>query len=290
MARKNKNVYQMKKFLLLAVAAVIPVLMSAQAQINTKKVKIEDFTEKTLKVVLGGNLFFDQVFKDEVQNRWRISPFEFCSPQEFEELKTDSDYYFLLLVKGQFRKEMEPGLSMITVVKGGENASKGLNRMLDVVTVPIMSLKDPSGREFAFLPAILDILQEHILLSMEKDVAGYSGLELYTAKIGKTDGKKILFAEEDLSDEITDKVRKVYFKNGIGAAPADSVDRVMSDNTPDTIVSFTVTPADSRNGSFCYKMLIDAQTHELYYYRKHRLNSHTGPGFLLEDIHRIATR
>ena len=48
----------MKKFLILALAIMIPVTMSAQAQINTKKVKIEDFTEKTTKVVLTGNIFF----------------------------------------------------------------------------------------------------------------------------------------------------------------------------------------------------------------------------------------
>ena len=68
----------MKKIILAAVSVLVPVIMSAQAQINTKKEKIEDFTEKTTKVVLTGNMFFDQTFMEEVQNRWRISPFEFC--------------------------------------------------------------------------------------------------------------------------------------------------------------------------------------------------------------------
>ena len=280
----------MKKIILFALAVIIPLAASAQAQINTKKVKIEDFTEKTMKVVLSGNLFFDQVFKDEVQNRWRISPFEFCSLDEFEKIKTDEDYYFLMIVKGQFRKEAEPGLTMLSIMKGGAAASKGLNKMLDVVTVPIMSTKNPSGREFVFLPALLDILQEHILLSMEKDVAAYSGLGTYTVNLGETDGMEIVFAEEDLSDEITENARKLYFRNGISVEKADMADEIMADNKPDTLVSFTVSPDGNAPGSYCYKMLIDAGTHKLYYFRRHKITKRFGPGFLLEDINRIATR
>ena len=279
-----------KKVILSLAVAMLPLISSAQAQINTKKMKIEDFTEKTTKVVLTGNLFFDQVFKDEVQNRWRISPFEFCSLSEFEKIKTDDGYYFLMAVKGQFKKESEPGLVMLSVMKGGEEASKGLNRMLDVVTVPIMSADNPTGREFVLLPALLDILQDHILLSMERDVAAYSGLSNYTMNLSSSENMDIVFAEEDLSDAITENVRKVYFKNGISVTDADTADEIMMNQTPETLVSFTVYPTDGKKGSYCYKMLIDAATHELYYYRKHRITSKFGPGFLLEDLNRIATR
>ncbi len=268
----------------------MPLLASAQAQIDTKKMKIEDFTEKTTKVVLTGNLFFDQVFKDEIQNRWRISPFEFCSMAEFEKIKTDDSYYFLMMVKEQFRKESEPGLAVLSVMKGGEAASRGLNRMLDVVTVPLMSAENPSGREFVLLPALIDILQEHILLSMERDIAAYSGLSNYTMNLSRSEGMKIVFAEDDLSDAITEKVRKVYFRNGIEVMDTDSADELMMSHTPETLVSFTVYPSDWKKGSYCYKMLIDAATHELYYYRRHKLSTKFGPGFLLEDINRIATR
>ena len=42
----------MKKFLILIVAAMMPFLAGAQAQINTKKMKIADFPQKVTKVVL----------------------------------------------------------------------------------------------------------------------------------------------------------------------------------------------------------------------------------------------
>ena len=82
----------MKKILILLVAALsIPALMAAQAQITTKKVKIEDFTEKVTKVVLSGNMFYDSTLKEAVREHWTISPYEFCSIEDFQEMKTDAD-------------------------------------------------------------------------------------------------------------------------------------------------------------------------------------------------------
>lgn len=280
----------MKKIIVLAIAVLMPVIMSAQAQVNTKKVKIEDFTEKTTKVVLTGNIFFDQSLKDEVQNRWRISPFEFCTLKEFEKLKTDDSYYFLMTVKGQFRKETRPGLTMLSVMKGGAAAEKGISKMLDVVTVPVMSTDDPSGREFVFLPALLDIIQEHILRSMETDVAGYSGLSSSNMDISEAETKDIIMAEEDLADGISEEELESLEADGIYVADTDTVDEMMMSHTPNAVLSYTVYPADKAAGSFCYKMLIDAQTHKLYYFRKHRLSKKFGAGFLPEDLYRIAER
>lgn len=280
----------MKRIFLIAAAFIVPIAMSAQAQIDTKKVKIEDFTEKTTKVVLTGNIFFDQSLKDEVVGRWRISPFEFCSLEEFDELKTDDSYYFMLMVKSQFRKESRPGLSMLSVVKGGPEAEKGIGRMLDVVSVPLMSAENPTGREFIFLPAILDIIQEHIVRSMETDVAGYSGLSTYNENMTEAAGKDIIIAEEDLSSEISPEIMKEFEARSIFTADADTVDEMMLDNTPNALVSFTVYPADEAPGSYCYKMLIDAQTHKLYYFRRHKISKRNGPGFLIEDLDRIADR
>ena len=64
----------MKKITAIVLALAFSVISYGQAQITTKKVKIEDFMEKTIKVVTSGNMFFDQALKDEVMNRWRISP------------------------------------------------------------------------------------------------------------------------------------------------------------------------------------------------------------------------
>ena len=134
----------MKKILLFFAFAIMTASAFAQAQIDTKKVKISDFTQKVTKVVLTGSALYDGVLQDEVAARWRISPYEYCTIDEFNSLKGSDKYYFLITTKGQFKKEAEPSLQFLTLVKGGSNASKGIDEMLEIVSMPISSADDPS--------------------------------------------------------------------------------------------------------------------------------------------------
>ena len=280
----------MKRFLISVIAVLIPVSMFSQAQITTKKMKLEDFPEKVTKVVLSGNMFIDGSIEDAVKNWWTVSPYEFCSFQEFESLKGKEDYYFLMVVTGQFRKESVPGLAMLSLVKGGKGSDLSLDKMLEVVTVPICSADYPSGREITFMPALIDIVQNHVLASMERDYSAYGGLETNSTRLDAARSKRIVIADPDLSSEVDDAFLEDLPGDRIEIVPEADADALLEAGVSNTLVSYTVSPYDAGPGSYCYKMLIDTQTHSLYYYRKHRISKNAGPGFLPEDISRIARR
>ena len=181
----------MKKALAILAAVLLPVLTWGQAQINTKKVKIGDFTQKITKIVLTGNDFIDTAFKDEVTARWRVSPYEFCTLDEFNSLKGSDEYYFLMITKGQFKKDLSPTIQFMTLIKGGQGADKGIDGMLEIVSLPIAAAQFPSGREIAYIPAFLDIIQDYTLDSMEKDANAYGGLTNYTANIVRSEDLRI---------------------------------------------------------------------------------------------------
>lgn len=272
----------MKKILMIIALALMSASAFAQAQIDTKKVKIGDFTQKVTKVVLTGNALFDGVLQDEVAARWRISPYEFCTLEEFNSLKGSDKYYFLITTKGQFKKETEPSLQFLTLVKGGSKASKGIDEMLEIVSLPIASAEDPSGRELVFLPVFLNIIQGYTLDSMDKDYNAYLGLSNYTSNISNASEMNIVFSESDIEPTVEESDCASFV-----VTDEDSADEFITKNTPNTLVSYVVAPAEPVNGSFCYKMLIDAQTYDLYYYRKHRINAKSGVGFLPYDIRSI---
>jgi hypothetical protein len=275
----------MKKLLMILAAAIIPMIAGAQAQILTKKVKISDFTEKMTKVVLTGNEMFDLSLQEEVKARWRVSPYEFCTWEEFMNDKNSSDYYFLLTTSGQFKKETEPALDMFSLVKGGTGAT--INSMMEVMFLPFASAEDPSGREFVFLPVLLDIIQDHTLKSMEKDMNGYVGLSGYSTNMTRTGHMQIVFSEDDLNSEITREYMDINFDSDIVVTDEDTADIHIFENTPNTLVSYVVAPTNGNIGSYCYKMLINAQTHEIYYFSRHKISKKYGVGFLTEDIKRI---
>lgn len=272
----------MKKFLLFFAFAIMTASAFAQAQIDTKKVKISDFTQKVTKVVLTGSALYDGVLQDEVAARWRISPYEYCTLDEFNSLKGNDKYYFLITTKGQFKKEAEPSLQFLTLVKGGRNASKGIDEMLEIVSMPISSADDPSGRELVFLPVFLTIIQEYTLDSMDRDYSAYLGLSNYTSNISKASEKNIVFSKNDIAPNVEMGDCASFI-----VTDEDSADEMIMNNAHNTLVSYVVAPAEPVNGSFCYKMLIDAQTYELYYYRKHRISAKSGAGFLPYDIRSI---
>lgn len=277
----------MKKLIILFAALIMPLMAGAQAQITTKKVKLEDFTQKITKIVLNGNPFYDTSLKEEIAARWRISPYEFCTLEEFDKLKGNDRYYFLMLIQGQFRKETAPGLQFLSLVKGGQGADKGIDEMLEVVSLPFASAEYPTGRELVFLPALLDIIQNYTLQAMENDFNAYGGLSNTVQKLSKSSGMTIVFSEDDLNSMVSKAVTDQLFDRTMILTDEDDADRYMLDNVSGTLVSYVVVPTEPMKGSYCYKMLIDAQTHELYYYRKHKISAKAGAGFLPEDIEKI---
>lgn len=272
-------------FICLLAGIVVSADLFAQAQIYTRKEKLKDLTAKTTKVVLTGDEVFDEAFKESVSATWTLSPFEFCSIQEFDKIKTSDKYYFLLVVKGQQRKESEPGIDLLTYVKGGEGASKSINDMMEVVTFPLRSAVDPSGREFILLPAFLTIIQDHAKTLMTSEVKAYTPL-------GATDSKKlgmrrIYFSKDDFAPQVDQKTIDSLDEDIIVEEDEDDVDKVFTDGTFNCVISYVVAPSEPVNGSVCYKLLIGADNHKLYWYKKHRISPRSGSGFLESDLRAI---
>lgn len=279
----------MKRILIYIVTLLLPVIGSAQANISTKRVKIGDFTQKPTKVVLTGNMFYDSMLEDEIVARWRVSPYEFCTLQEFEDLKTSDEYYFLLTVKGQYKKETEPGLQFLTLVKGGEKAAEGISEMLEIISFPFASAEDPTGREAVFFPTFLEIIQKYILDSMDKDIHAYGGLSNASLNLPETKDMTIIFSENDIHPDVINVAKSLYLDQTMMIEDENIADKLIADPETHAVLSYTVFPTNGAAGSYCYKMLIDNQSHKLYYYKKHKISKKLGTGFLEEDIKRIAS-
>lgn len=279
----------MRRFIQILALAIAGLLLTTdalgQAQITTRREKLKDFTSKTTKVVLTGDEFLDEAVKESVAATWTVSPYEFCSNEEFQNLKGNADFYFLMVVKGQFRRESEPGIDMLTLVKGGEGADKSINDMFEVVSFPLRSTEDPSGREFVLLPAFLKIIQEHTTSLTDTEMKAYSNIGAKDSK--KLRIKRIFFWAEDFAPQVDEQTKRSLDEDILIREDEDEVDEIFSEGTFNTVVSYVVAPSEPVNGSICYKMLIGSDNHELYYFKKHKITAKSGKGFLSSDIKSI---
>ena len=62
---------------------------------------------------------------------------------------------------------------------------------------------------------------------------------------------------------------------------------MFSDGTYNAVISYVVAPSEPVNGSVCYKLLIGADNHKLYWYKKHRISARSGSGFMPGDLRAI---
>lgn len=271
--------------LCLLAGILLPSEMFGQAQIYTRKEKLKDITAKTTKVVLNGDEMLNEAIKESVAATWTMSPYEFCSVEEFEKIKTSDKFYFLMVTKGQQRKESEPGIDFLTLVKGGEDASKSINDMLEVVSFPLRSASEPSGREFILLPAFLSIIQDHAQNLTSSEVKAYSTLSAEDTK--KLAIKQIYFSKDDFAPQVDDKTIESLDQDIIVKEDEDDVDEVFTQGTYNAVISYVVAPTEPVNGSVCYKLLIGADNHKLYWYKKHRISARSGRGFLAGDLRTI---
>ena len=272
-------------FLAILAVTTLSTDVFGQAQIYTRKEKLKDITAKTLKVVMTGEDALDESLKQSVAMAWTMSPYEFCSNDEFQKNKGSDKFYFLLVVKGQQRKESEPGIDLMTIVKGGAGADKSIDDMLEVVTFPLRAAVDPSGREFALLPAFIAIMQDHAKSLIESEVKAYSALGAKESK--KLRMKQIYFSEEDFAPQVEKKLIESLDEDTFVKEDDEDVDEVFTKGVFNAVVSYVVAPSEPVSGSVCYKMLIGADDHRLYWYKKHTISPRQGAGFLESDLRSI---
>ncbi len=254
---------------------------SAQIQITTRKEKLSDFPMKTTKVVLTGDKSMDECMKVAMKNVWVLSPFEFCSKEEFDSHKSDQDYYFMVLDAKKHKNEKESNTVMITVVKGG--TGNDLESMFQVSQFPICAADSINYHRLdAFLPAIVNLIQNHIKRGLYK---GFNKIK--PEALNKAAGKPIFIAENDLSESLKKYVIENLSSRNIIVTDTENADNIFMEGV-NALVSYTFAPYHPTKGSVCYKMLFDARTYELYYYESHVLSGKKGKGFLRKDINKLS--
>jgi len=280
----------MKRFFASIAAALFCLSVLAQGTVTTRKYRLNDFTDKITQVVLSGNSILDNALRQEVLNLWNASAFEFCTEAEFEARKTSDQFYFLLLADTRFKHEKEPGITFLTLVKGDPSAKDGVNKMPEVISLPVCAAGGGSGRELLYLGALVNAVQSFTLAAMESESIAYRMDSWFNGnyeKEGKQ--KRIYLALSDIAPQVSERDGDKYLDDDILLCDdEDEADKMYQLGSYNTLVGFVVAPKVPTADSFCYKMLIDANTQTLYYIRRHKISNRAGVGFLSEDLKRMA--
>ncbi|MDD4639031.1 MAG: hypothetical protein PHT63_04660 [Bacteroidales bacterium] len=276
----------MKRVTIVVISILMSVSLSGQRLFGGSGSDFGSFGKRVTKVVLQGNTLTDIVLADAVKKNWIISPYEFCYIEEYERIKEDTSFNFLLRTDGIFNKEYEPRLEYLTLIKGGPEFRKGLFMTTEYISLPFQSRDDVSGIAHAFLPAFLNIMQNHII-SAQKGGLAQSKRKSISSYLNELNGRQLIFGVDDIGYQTGEDEIKWTFRNRAEVSDNDIKENAMRDYTKNTAVSLVISPGDS-GGGYCYKLLIGSDNHKLYYFRKHRFNSGKQPGFTKKEIKQIS--
>ena len=276
----------MKRLTTLFILLCVSASLFAQGKVTTRKHLFADFTDKITKVVMSGNDVLDGALRQEVVDLWTVSPFEFCPLSEYESLKKSDKYYFLLVTAGQAKGEEEPMVRFLTLEKGGADSGDNVALRTEVISLPLCPVENGFGRELVFLPALVKGVQDFATEAMASEKVAYSGMSWFNGRFDRKGAiKRIYLAKEDISASVGEKDLTKYLDEDILLVDEDEADKVYTDRTYNTLVSYTVSA-----GTWSYKMLIEADTDTIYYLRKHKVNAKNAAGFLTDDLKRISKK
>mgnify|MGYP001055629877 FL=1 len=230
----------------------------------------------------------DLIFKNAVEESWNISPFEFCSYDEFDRIKTDTNYYFLMRLDKMHRSESDPAMEFICFLKGNEKAADNISAMPELIALPLFPADDNSDRIYTYLPAYMNIIQNYLQKIVDGRIYPSKRGVIQTGTFDKNRNTKVLFRKGDLAYEPAMQEFERMFRGRADQVSQDEIDKALETGAPNTLVSLVVAPSEIYGKAFCYKMIISADTYELLYWKRHKLNRRKGPGFLKSDLRRIS--
>lgn len=256
----------------------------AEGKFETKKYKISDFRHRTTYVVLPGNEMTDAMLRTELQMVWNLSPYEFCSIDEFNASKTNPENYFMVFVDSTFKNERhDDGVSALAVYKGSDQAKDGVDGLYLVASMPVCSAEDPDGREVIFMRNLIIILQDQIsdMLQREFNVSSRPVVDLNTSMKKWT--KRCAIAMEDMASVPSSETVSKYSDINIDFVDHAAIDAYVQTGA-DMLVGYVVAPEHPNSGAMCYCMLMDASTGELMYIVKRPVSIRKPKGFIEADL------
>lgn len=221
------------RIILLLAFTCVSIHSGAQMKIYTKSFRIQDFKSRTTKVVLDGPASLRSALREEVTAFWTASPYEFCTPAQYEKSKSDPDYYFL-------RPVTSKGIVSLVLSKGGrEGDPNSLKTPLTIISVPVAG--ENYDAPVTYTAAFVTFIQDYMDKAMESEAKAYLGLA--AIKAARPAGLKVIKDQAEAAEA---------FEN----------------RAPRTAVEVLVSPDGTANAKPRHKYLIGTEYYQLYSFTK----------------------
>jgi hypothetical protein len=241
---------------------------------------------KTCIVLDNSNISYNLFLTDAIKKYWKNTEFEFIDQLEFEKRRFNSNFSFLVLMKGVFDKDPS-GISYnyMSLVLG--DAARDVTNMPEICSIPISYSDEPTSDNGYAFPAIIQFMQKHATnLEKKRFIISMLGLKYYNHKIGFNN--KVLLLNKDKVAANADSPGKIatVYPYYIKLLTVAEIEAEIATNPVNLVFNFHVGPTTVSGSGKCFEMIFDVEGN-LYYYNYRKITNDNPDGFNLKDFKHI---
>lgn len=248
------------------------------------------YKTKTL-VVLNGNPMseFNLIAKDVMKNHWKLTPYDFCSQDEFEQKRFDVNYSFILMNPVRFEKDKTNAkYNFLSLLLGGKE--RIVTNMPDMCPVPVSYYGVEEETYTYKLGIILRFMQNHVeFIHAHPEYIKENMFKHYNDNMGEVHDKMLYLLPEELEKSINteNKIKKIYpypFK----LVTKDDINKAITAGDTNIVFLHKVGPEGTKIDARVYKIIIGAGDAKFYFFSYHKLSAKEPDAFLMTDLKKMA--
>ncbi len=251
----------------------------------------EKFKSSVTCVVMEDNQlsFYNAEIRNAVNNYWKATPVKFITEAEFNVMRTDPSFSFIVLTITNFSNDKSgSAYDFLNLLLGAD--VENLDELPEFCAIPLSFAGAPEEEYSYKLGLIIRFMQYHADLVMKNPtLSALRYLKYYNRNVPDIQGKTILVREDDLAPEINSIDRiSIHYPNRVKIVTEEEIIRAIDEKEKDVLIVHKVGPDGVKQTGTCMKMLIGTDDAVMYYYDSHLVDSKNANGLLISDLKRLA--
>lgn len=281
----------MKKATLLVLLLLSVMAATAQQRPYPTVDHAAKFKSSVTCVVLEENpfSFYNAEIKIAVEKYWKVTPVRFITEREFNVMRTDPSFSFLVLTITNFSNDKSgSAYDFLNLLLGAD--VENLDELPEFCAIPLAFAGAPEEEYSYKLGLIIRFMQYHAdMVIRNPTTAALRYLKYYNKNVPDIKGKTILVRLEDLAPEINTEARiRAHYPNKVRIVDEEEIIRAVDEKEKDILIVHKVGPDGVKQTGTCMKMLLGTDDAVMYYYDSHLVDSRNASGLLISDLKRLA--
>ncbi len=257
------------------------------AQLNVASAQqIEQFYKTTTCVVKDGKpfSFFNVYLKDALEKNWKLTKLKFIEVDEFEKLRQNTEYSFILLSEATFKEGKDiVKLDILNIVLGQKG--NGLDDMPDLGSIPLCYTEDDETVYLYKIPALIKMIQYQMDIAFNNKITSPQSLINHHNQYRKEiRSKELWLLYEELTDEVNsgDKLKKAGIIN-VKIKSKDELEEAIEKGS-DILFIHAISPNKENTNGKMWLIVISAKEGKVFFVKEKNLKNNDENGLGLKDI------